>query len=290
MEEFDFQRRLGKKGNSVVWQYHNRKFEYEDILQDVHWPWGGHRYFAYDLVRNIKPQTIVELGTYRGTSFFSFCQAVKDANYDARLCAVDTWKGDKHSEFYGEEVFDGFKNIVEKHYYNLNIKTLRKSFDEAVEEIDDNSIDLLHVDGLHTYAAVKHDFETWLPKVKKQGIILMHDIFISKNDYGVYKVWEELKNEYKTIEFYHSCGLGVLFKDYIPFSDFINQERELQIRYSSLDMDKKNEERVGLLMVHNAQIADLNQQIEGIVNSMSWRLTRPLRYFHQKLLSLREKL
>ena len=35
--------------------------------------------FAYDLVHSLRPCLIVELGTHCGDSYFTFCQAVKDA-------------------------------------------------------------------------------------------------------------------------------------------------------------------------------------------------------------------
>jgi hypothetical protein len=78
------------------------------------------------LIRNVKPKLIVELGTHKGTSFFSFCQAVKDARYDANLYAVDTWQGDEHAGFYDDNVFKEVKEIKEKYYGGLKIKLLRK--------------------------------------------------------------------------------------------------------------------------------------------------------------------
>ena len=93
----------------------------------------------------------------------------------------------------------------------MKINLIRKTFDEAVLGFKDDSIDILHIDGLHTYEAVKHDFETWLPKVNQNGIVLFHDIKVGEDDFGVYKLWEELKKKYATIEFFQSFGLGVLF-------------------------------------------------------------------------------
>jgi len=62
----------------MEWKYYKPKFEYEEIFQDTGWPWAGHKYFAYDLIRNVQPKVVVELGTHKGTSLWSFCQAVKD--------------------------------------------------------------------------------------------------------------------------------------------------------------------------------------------------------------------
>jgi len=269
IEESAFENLIWGNGKDMgVWRYFNRKFEYEDMFQDFHWPWAGHKYFAYDFIRNIKPQIIVELGTHKGTSFYSFCQAVKDAHYDASLYAIDTWQGDEHAGFYGDNVLKEVKEIQEKYYGSLKIKLLQKRFDEAVDEFEDHSIDLLHIDGLHTYPAVKHDFETWFPKVKKEGIILLHDIFISRDDFGVYKFWKELKNAYKTIEFPQSYGLGVLFKDGNRYQNFIDKEREWQIHYSSIAEDNKNDKtRKSLhhleqsLAQSDVQIANLEQTI-----------------------------
>jgi len=269
IEEIDFNNViLGHENKDNRWRYFNRKFEYEDMFQDFYWPWAGHKYFAYDLIRNIKPKVIVELGTHKGTSFYSFCQAVKDACYDANLYAVDTWRGDEHTGFYDDNVFKKVQEIKEKYYGGLKVHLLREPFNEAVGKFENNSIALLHIDGLHTYPAVKHDFDTWFPKVKKDGIILLHDISISRDDFGVYKFWEELKSQYKTIEFHQSYGLGVLFKDSVRCLTFIDKEREWQIRYSCIAEDKKNEETSKSftnfeksLAERNGQVANLNQDV-----------------------------
>ena len=224
----------------MPWKYHQPKFEYEEKLQDTGYPWSGHRLFAYDFVRNFKPKTIVELGTHWGTSFWSFCQAVKDEDLLTELFAIDTWKGDEHAGFYGNEVFEKVKEIQKKYYKDLKINLLRKTFDEAISDFEDKSIDLLHIDGLHTYEAVKHDFENWISKVKDDGVIIFHDIFVNQNDFGVYKLWEELKKKYKTIEFYHSFGLGVLFKNAEKYKELIDREKELQMTYSFSNESKKN--------------------------------------------------
>ncbi len=283
IEELDFKEViLGKRNNSAVWRYYNRKFEYEGIFEDYYWPWAGHKRFAYDLIRNVKPQTIVALGTHKGTSFFSFCQAVKDSRHAANLCAIDTWQGDEQAGYYDEKVFDEVQKIYQQYYMGLHARFIRKTFDDASSEFAANSIDLLHIDGYHTYEAVKHDFDTWVNKVKPDGIILLHDIFINREDFGVYKFWDELKLRHKTIEFNHSYGLGVVFKDSSKYEHIVAMEKELQMTYAYISEEKKNEQ---MLTYNDRRIGCLTQKvteqaalISQLTSSRSWKLTRPLRF------------
>ena len=174
--------------------------------------WSGHLAFASDLIQDIRPEIIVELGTHWGEAYFTFCQTVEEHRTGSLCYAVDHWLGDEHAGRYGEEVYENVRTYNERFYRQFSY-LLRMSFDEALPQFADNSIGLLHVDGFHTYEAAKHDFSTWLPKVKEGGIILLHDICPKHQDFGVWRVWDEIKAEFpNTFEFHHSWGLGVVQK------------------------------------------------------------------------------
>ena len=174
--------------------------------------WSGHLAFASELIQAIRPEIIVELGTHWGEAYFTFCQTVEDHRVGSLCYAVDHWLGDEHAGHYGEEVFENVRNYNERFYRQFSY-LLRMSFDDALPQFADNSIGLLHVDGFHTYEAARHDFRTWLPKVRDGGIILLHDICPKHEDFGVWQLWDEIKAEFpNTFEFHHGWGLGVVQK------------------------------------------------------------------------------
>ena len=172
--------------------------------------WNGHVSFGYDLIRFMEPNIVVELGTHFGNSFFVFCQGVSDAKSMGRVVAIDSWEGDFQAGFYSEDVYEYVQRVKDQLYPNYSVM-IRSYFDDAVELFDDNSIDFLHIDGLHTYEAVWNDFTRWLPKLAPNGVVLFHDIAIMYGQFGVYRFWAELRSMFPHLEFYHSAGLGILF-------------------------------------------------------------------------------
>jgi hypothetical protein len=171
--------------------------------------WTSHIPFAFVAMEIIRPAVLVELGTAAGDSYCSFCQAVVELELPTRCTAVDTWEGDPHQGPYPESVF---RTLSGYHLplYGTFSRLLRAEFDQAVAEFPDGSIDLLHIDGYHTYEAVKHDFETWLPKLSPRAVVLLHDTQARYEGFGVWKFWLEVSSRYPNFEFHHGFGLGVL--------------------------------------------------------------------------------
>ncbi len=171
--------------------------------------WYGHVPFAHWVVAAHRPRSIVELGTHNGVSYAAFCEAVLRCRLDARCMAIDTWQGDEHAGFYGSEVLDDLQRFHDQRYGGFS--TLHRArFQDALGVVPDGSVDLLHIDGRHRHADVLADFTSWRAKLSPRGVVLFHDTNVRHGDFGVWKLWAQLREQGATFEFLHAHGLGVL--------------------------------------------------------------------------------
>lgn len=175
---------------------------------------AGHLPFVLWLVPRWRPRRIVELGVHTGNSLFAFAQAAAELRADGHPCevfGVDTWQGDEHSGRYGEEILETVSRVA-KADHPEGLELVRATFDDAVTRFGPGSIDLLHIDGFHTYDAVRHDFETWRDRLSDRSVVLMHDVCVTdRADFGVHRFWEEIRQRHPHATFTHAHGLGVLF-------------------------------------------------------------------------------
>ena len=257
----------------------NWNFDFESLLESASFQldrieapsaWTGHIPFAAWVIRTVRPRIFVELGTQSGTSYLAFCQAAKAAQLTVKCFAVDTWQGDEHSGLYDETVFATLEAYNQAQYGKFSTLS-RTRFDDAVGYFANGSIDLLHIDGFHTYEAVRHDFETWEPKLAPGAIVMLHDIKVREHGFGVWRLWEELKRRFHwNLEFVHCQGLGILCicdDDGFPGRDWLRPNSPiqpiLQRYFASLGSHVEEGERYRRA---TAAAADLEGRLRGILS------------------------
>jgi len=178
----------------------------------VHYPvtaWAEHAPFASWLIDAARPRTVLELGTHNGFSFFAMAEAARRLGLPTRLTAIDSWLGDDQAGFYGEEVFSEVSAIAQRDYPGVT-RLIRGYFADEAEQIEDGSIDLLHIDGRHGYDDVRADYELYRGKLSERGVVIFHDTHEFQPGFGVHRLWDELAPTAPSFEFHHGHGLGVL--------------------------------------------------------------------------------
>lgn len=111
-------------------------------------------------------RVIVEIGAHRGRSAAFMASGLQHSKTKGMIYSVDLWKDEKHLEAYK-------KNMIAlglPHY----TEPIKGSSKEVVETWD-KEIDFLFIDGNHSFAHCKQDFELWIPFVKRGGLIAFHD-------------------------------------------------------------------------------------------------------------------
>ena len=260
--------------------------------------WLEHAPFAFWLVDAIRPRSIVELGTHNGFSYFVFCEAIVRLGLPTRAFALDSWEGDDHAGFYGEDVFERV-SAVNAAEYSLFSTLLRGYFDESLDSVEDASVDLLHIDGRHGYEDVRHDFEAWCKKLTDRGVVIFHDIAEHQEGFGVWQFWSEISERYPSFAFDHGHGLGVLavgsdvpekLRAFLDASaerpDDIkaayeslgaNVSRQYLLEVAAGETERMRGELHDARQQLEAQSNEMARQVDELHHSTSWKLTQPLR-------------
>ncbi len=282
--------------------------------------WHEHIPFAFFCIEQLRPRIFVELGTWKGDSYCAFCQAVRMLGLATTCYAVDTWKGDEETGSYGPEVLEELRGHHDA-LYGAFSRLLEQTFDEANAYFADGSVDLLHIDGYHSYDAVRHDFDTWLPKLSERGVVLLHDTNVRERNFGVWQLWEELSQKYPGFAFVHGHGLGALaigsninveFLQCLeeaarPESNIasfffaagsrvalIGREERLlaELEWHRRELPVMQEAlaaKEAKLAASHAELRRLETELRSTVHSMSWRITAPLRGVHAALHRVRRR-
>ena len=132
--------------------------------------WLGHGEFAMNLVKELQPKTIVDLGVDYGFSTFCFAYEKIGSVY-----GIDWFKGDAHAGHRDtlQVVTDMYKRL--KVLAGISdVSFMKSDFNDAAKNWA-TKIDILHIDGFHSYEAVKNDFETWSKFCNDKSVILLHD-------------------------------------------------------------------------------------------------------------------
>jgi hypothetical protein len=260
-------------GFEIDWQPHKK-------IESI---WLENTPFAYWLIKILRPRLLVELGTYTGASLTAFCQAINFFGLETRCFGIDTFGGDAHAGSYGDEVYDELNNFCSAHY-NAFCTLQRQTFDDARPYFESGEIDLLHMDGLHTYEAVKHDFEMWSDAVSDRGIVLFHATNIRRDNFGVYKLWAKLSALYPHFEFHHGAGLGVLG---------VGNDLPPPLKYL-FSTDEGTAQKIRkVFSVRGLLIKDIfysKLTLNSILASRSWKITEPLRKLNNNIHKMKKSI
>jgi predicted O-methyltransferase YrrM len=165
--------------------------------------WFNYEAFYQWVLTQIDAGVFVEIGVWKGKSITFMAERVRDLKKKIRIYAIDTFEGtaDVPSLMQDPDVASG--SLYEKYNENIApvseyIYTIRESSHTAHTIFLFQSIDVLFIDGDHSYDAVKKDIELWYPKVKPGGIISGHDF--GDHAPGVKQAVKELIPGYKLFD------------------------------------------------------------------------------------------
>ena len=166
--------------------------------------------FTKELLKHQPIKYALEIGCYDGgtTIFLSnLCENLITMDQQ-KLSRFDQYKynlGDPN--LYGSELLNTITNFT----YVPGNSHDKKTFEEIEFLLSGNKLDLLFIDGDHTYNGVKEDYNMYSKLVRDGGIIAFHDIhessFHESHGCYVHNFWREISEEYKENKVFY-CGEG----------------------------------------------------------------------------------
>lgn len=117
--------------------------------------------------QRVRDGNIVEIGSFRGGS----AQLFGTANTEANIYCVDPWDIECEGYIYNGDIYKEFSQNVTNF---KNVIPLRGKSD-VVAQLFSERINLLFIDGDHSYRGCLTDLQSWYPKLAAASYCILHD-------------------------------------------------------------------------------------------------------------------
>lgn len=171
-----------------------------------------------ELIRDQRPRNVLEIGTAKGGTLFLLCQ---NAAPDGTIVSVDL-PGGRFGGGYPEDRSRLYQSFAQRGQHLLLIRGDSHSAsvgDSVQTAFGEEPIDLLFIDGDHTYEGVQCDYGTYAPLVRPGGMICFHDIRPGDPELGggVPRFWQEISGSARSVEILSQSrtanfGIGIIRK------------------------------------------------------------------------------
>ncbi|HTB83408.1 MAG TPA: CmcI family methyltransferase [Candidatus Sulfotelmatobacter sp.] len=173
-------------------EFYVETFDFQSGLGDSAW-------LLYGLARSLKPKVCVETGSARGKSACTVGLALRRNGF-GKLYAIDPHSPTSWNDTKSVDSFAVITEHLQKAGATDYVEIVRKTSVEAAKDWD-KKIDLIFIDGDHSYEGVKTDWELFLPHLSEFGVVVFHDTIwdlkpdkrIARADMGVPQFVDELR-------------------------------------------------------------------------------------------------
>jgi len=167
------------------------------------------------MVATLRPEKVMEIGTFQGGTLCVLCRL---SSPTANIISVDL-PGGKFGGGYSAMRSLLYRSFC-KYFQAMHLIRGDSHSEEVLTKVKSitQSLDILFIDGDHTYEGVKRDFFAYSPLVRAGGVVAFHDIVEHPRDSGceVARFWDEIKQQYRHEEIIENLkqgwgGIGILY-------------------------------------------------------------------------------
>lgn len=175
---------------------------------------GQSVWLLYGLVRSLRPDVCVEIGSAQGWSTCHLAFALQE-NQAGKLYAIDPHMPTAWNDTDAVESLPTLRANLRRCRLEKHVEIIRMTSQQAAANWN-RTIDLLFVDGDHSYEVVKRDWELFSPHLGRFAVAIFHDSTWGlqescRPDMGVPRLLEELRQaQYPLVTLDRDYGLTMV--------------------------------------------------------------------------------
>ncbi len=163
----------------------------ENILPEDLQGWNGNSNFFHILIDEIKPELIIEVGTWKGQSAINMANYCRNINLQTEILCVDTWLG--ALEFWDNLKETDNRNLLLKNgypqiYYQFLSNVIHQEVQDYITPFPTTSLigaryfkrhnissKLIYIDASHDYEDVLIDLQEYYDLLQPGGVMFGDD-------------------------------------------------------------------------------------------------------------------